>query len=260
MNRSGRSTVRGHVLEPGGERPVLLARVALVDTSFAVVAETFTDHEGAFELTAPGVGDYFIAAERLGYYPLLDGVLELGEGGFLPVDFYLRPRPVELAPLVATVDREMVRRHLESQGFYEREQSGFGHFITPAELERRLPMTGRDLLRAAPGVSFEGGPFGAGVVWFRRRGTPLSAERGGESQDTIKWPVGMCRPHVYVDGVEFDPGPVRRDTGQGGVVIEDIVPLTDIAAVEVHTRATSVPLQYGGTTDCGALLIWTIGG
>ena len=58
-----------------------------------------------------------------------------------------------------------------------------------------------------------------------------------------------CSPNIYVNGM-------RVDTGLGG--IQSVVDVDQIAAVEAYTRASSTPLQYGGTgASCGVVLIWT---
>ena len=48
----------------------------------------------------------------------------------------------------------------------------------------------------------------------------------------------------------------QRGPGLGG--LEGAVDISAIAAVEVYTRASTVPLQWGGTNaGCGVVLIWT---
>jgi hypothetical protein len=40
--------------------------------------------------------------------------------------------------------------------------------------------------------------------------------------------------------------------------LDGAVDISQIAAVEVYTRASNVPLQWGGTNaGCGIVLIWT---
>jgi Carboxypeptidase regulatory-like domain len=88
--------VRGRLLESGSGRPIILGRVLLLDTTYASVAETITDEQGRFVVEAPVPGDYWIAADRLGYRPVIDGILELGVGGLLPADVYMRPEALVL--------------------------------------------------------------------------------------------------------------------------------------------------------------------
>ena len=58
---------------------------------------------------------------------------------------------------------------------------------------------------------------------------------------------------------EANQSAIRVQRDDQGIVLEGIVNIEDISAVEVHTRATSMPLQYGGTQEtCGLLMIWTL--
>ena len=57
--------------------------------------------------------------------------------------------------------------HLEFSGYYERADQGFGHFITPDDLEIRQPVGVEDLLRDIPGLRMARTPFGTQVL-FRK--------------------------------------------------------------------------------------------
>lgn len=240
--------VEGRLLESGTEAPVPLGRVMLLDTAYVVVEETFTDHSGHFTLRAPRPGDYWIGAERLGYHPVLDGIVELGDGGFLPVALYIRSRPVELEGVTATVRRRRTRVRLTNAGFYERARDGFGTIITPEEIEERPPADHRDLLRRVPAIRFSAqGPNGD-VVYFRARGP------GG--RDSM--PPGYCRPRIYVDGVHMGTGP---RAGGFEVPIDELVDVDDVIAVEVYRGGATIPLQWGGAQGhCGVILFWTEAG
>ena len=224
--------VEGRLLEGGTRRPVVLALVALVDASITVVDEAITDETGSFRLEAPVPGDYYIVADGLGYEPAIDGILELGDGGYLPIEFFLRPGPIELAPIVVEATRTVW--NLRSVGFYERRESGFGgNFITPEELEQRKPFNARDLLRSIPRIRTQIDPL-AGVSVFMR------GPRGDE-----------CVPRLYVDGMQMS-------TFSWGLSLETVVSIEDMEAVEVYTGPASTPLQWSGTQNgCGAIVVWT---
>ncbi|MFC1574453.1 carboxypeptidase regulatory-like domain-containing protein [Gemmatimonadota bacterium] len=251
--------VRGRLLESETGTGIPMASVALLDTTMATVVETLTNEEGAFSLQAPAPGSYHVLAEALGYAPRVDGILEMGAGGSVTIEFYLRPKPIEMDSLIVALTRVRTFRNLTEVGYYDRRKMGFGSYITPEEIQRRNPVTAFDLLRGVPNLH-----LGARNV----EGTRVYLRRGGL----------VCNPKVYVDGtlVMNDPhteglGPEELDTSMidaeartdeampsYGVVLEDLVNFQDISAVEVHTRATSIPLLYGGTQDnCGVILIWT---
>jgi len=61
---------------------------------------------------------------------------------------------------------------------------------------------------------------------------------------------GLCEPPVYVDGVQ-----VNTEFG-----IELSIDMNDVAAIEVYTRGSQIPLEYGGTEGgCGVILVWSKG-
>ncbi len=229
-------TIRGRVLESLSALPVESAGVMLLDTTFTAVAGTATNPTGAFSLEAPGPGAYYVLTESLGYSPSIDGILELAEGSSVTVEIYLKPRPIVLDSIKVAVARAQIFQHLEGAGFNDRMVSGFGHFITPEDLERRNPRNMADLFRGAPGLTLTGGGGFSG--------TGIQFTNG-----SIRGPT--CSPPIYVDGVV-----VNADTTYGGV--EGVVDISQIAAVELYTRASNVPLQWGGiNAGCGIVLIWT---
>jgi hypothetical protein len=227
--------IRGRVLESLSAKPVASAGVMLLDTTFTAVAGSATNADGAFTLEAPGPGAYYVLTESLGYSSSIDGILELAEGGSVTVEIYLKPKPIVLDSIKVAVARAQIFQHLDGAGFNGRVASGFGHFITPEEIERRNPRYMADLFRNAPGVQIVGGGLtGTGILF--RNATP----RGP-----------TCPPQVYVDGIL-----VNADTAWGG--LEGVVDISQIAAVELYTRASNVPSQWGGTNaGCGVALIWT---
>jgi hypothetical protein len=206
----------------------------LLDTTFAVRATEVTNQNGLFRLQAPEPGSYYVLTEALGYQPIIDGILDLDEGGSISVELWVRPKPIVLDSMLVAVERVMIFQQLETVGFNERQATGFGHFITPEEIQRRNPTYMADLFRNTPGISLVGGGSFTGTdVLFRN-----ASVRGGD-----------CSPQVYVDGV-------LANTSFGG--LESVVDINQIAAVEVYTRASNVPSQWGGTNaGCGVLLIWT---
>jgi hypothetical protein len=214
----------------------------LLDTTFVSVAGTATNADGGFVLEAPGPGAYYVLTESLGYAPSIDGILELSEGGAMTVEIYLKPQPIVLDSIKVAVARAQIFQHLEGAGYNERHASGFGHFITPDEIQGRNPRTAEDLFRDSPGIRLVHGRAGTGIV-FR------SKTMDGESA-SVDFP-GYCNPNVYVDGVR-----VNADADWGG--LEGAVDISQIAAVELYTRASNVPSQWGGTNaGCGVVLIWT---
>jgi hypothetical protein len=225
------------LLEAGSREPIMLGAVALLDTALVIVDEVFTNESGNFILTAPAPGSYYVLADRIGYTRSVDGILELGAGGQISIDFFLRPEPIVLDSLTVEAERQVIIRRLESAGFYERQKAGFGYFVTPAQIEKKMPLTTRDLLRAVPGLRIVDDGFLGQILVMR-----------GNSG-------GNCSPQLYVDGASIAPA------GGTGVRLEDAVNIDDITGVEIYNGGADTPLQYGGTQNgCGVVLVWTKGG
>jgi len=173
--------VRGHLLESGTRQPITLGAVTLLDTAFSAVVQTLTNEDGAFLLQAPAPGAYYVLAEALGYAPNVDGILELGSGGSITVEVYLRPNPIEMDSLTVALTRLLQFHNLSEVGYYDRKKMGFGSFISPEEIKRQNPVSAYHLLRQVPDLH-----LGAQTA----AGTRVYLVRGGRP----------CTPRVYVDG------------------------------------------------------------
>jgi hypothetical protein len=250
--------VRGRLLESETRQPIAWASLTLLDTTLSAVTHTLSSVTGAFVLEAPEAGSFYVLAEALGYEPKADGILEVGEGGSVSIDFYLKPKPLEMDSLIVALKRVRAYRYLSEVGYYEREKMGFGTFISPDQIKRRKPFTTFDLLRDVPDLYIDQGGRGGTRVYLMRGGSRCNpvvlldgarafndthTERGGPLSDIV--PAGT-------------PSAIKPERNDEGIVLESIVDIEDISAIEVHTRATSMPLQYGGTQEtCGLLMIWT---
>jgi hypothetical protein len=225
--------VQGLVFDTQTGERVMGASVLLLDTTFTVVTGTSTNTTGVFLLESPRPGSFFVLTESLGYAPTMDGILDLGEGGSVTVEIYLDPKPIQLDSMKVAVERAETYLIMETAGFNERRQTGFGHFITPEEIQRRDPRYFFELFRNSPGVRVTGSSLSGTTIEF--------------TVGSVRGPT--CVPNVYVDGIM-----VTMDFGG----LEAAVGIDQIAAVEIYTRASSVPLQWGGiNAGCGTLLIWT---
>ena len=229
--RAGAQEVRGRLLDATSRAPIVVSVVTLLDTAMVIVDRTYTDHEGRFILKAPMPGSYLVAAARAGYAPRIDGILDLPAGSRISIDFLLQPDAIRMNAINVDAARVAVEGRLDLQGFYEREKTGFGHFITPQALEKQPPLNAAHLLRGIAGVYTSSDGVGGTTV----------AMRGGRD--------GACTPAIYVDGVRVASG--------GQLVIEDVVDTDDLLAVEVYARAIQAPLQYSGLSNCGVILFWT---
>ena len=227
-------TVEGRILEASSERPVAAARVMLLDTARVPVASTTSHSSGTFSVHVREPGDYLLLVQALGYASFLDGIYELGDGGEISLEIRLRPSPLELDSLEVSVKRAFSEARLRGTGFDQRRSTGFGYFVTPEEVERRDPFILWDLIQGIPGI--------------------FNASTSGIGTELVLFKPGLgamyCSPRVYVDGMRMS-NPVGS--------LETVVRARDVLALEVYTRGSSAPIQFGGTTGdgCGVVLIWT---
>ncbi|MGH7678314.1 MAG: carboxypeptidase regulatory-like domain-containing protein [Gemmatimonadaceae bacterium] len=253
--------VRGRLLDLENDRPIPSGLLTLLAADGSMVVAAVSDADGNWRLKAPGPGTYYVAARRLGYRPWVSAAVKLEAGDDWSSVFHLQSMPIRLDPI--TANAAAIRQHLEFNGFFERQRSNFGHFVTPEAIERRQAARITDLLNTIPGVQLV--VAGGGNV-----GPAQISLRGSSSTD-----AALCRPRVYVDGLMYARGDSRQvrvratdatereDIEQRmdqAFSLDDIGHPSTIAAIEVYRSATQVPVQFGGTsveTLCGVIVIWT---
>jgi hypothetical protein len=222
-------SIRGIVLDDATDEPIAGTLVILLDTTGARLGAVATDTAGRFLLPLERPGTYRLAARRLGYGPATSTLLHVPDSGVLDVEFRLTPEAVLLAPV--EVRAKPRRSRLEREGFYRRRELGIGRFMTAEEIEKRGATWVSDALRMEPSVRIRYDPVRLGwVVYF--------------SVGTSGRP---CLPLVVLDGTRLDMS-----------TIDELVPPSEIDAMELYPRGNGVPAQFGGTgASCGVILIWT---
>jgi hypothetical protein len=257
--------VRGRLLDLETGLPIGGGIVSLIAAQGgATVATVETSPDGAYRLKAPKPGRYHLEVRRIGYQGWMDGPIMLAEGQTQQTEFRLPPIALQLDPLEVTAPVNRMRNVLHRVGFYERQRSSFGHFVTPEDIEARRAQRTSDILATIPGVRLS---QGIGKSRIRLRGSLLSF--GGD-----------CHPRVYVDGLIVIRGDSRprgedlmglpeqdRSTeieqfggSRDEIALDDVVVPTDIEAIEVYRSAAQVPAEFGGgsrVTQCGVIVIWT---
>jgi TonB-dependent receptor-like protein/carboxypeptidase family protein len=257
-------SVRGRLLEAETVTPIAQGFVALLTETGQPVSATLTDQTAAFSLAAPISGHYVLQARRVGYRPQTSGPFELKRGLPLALDLYLTAIPQPLEPVTVTAERRV--RFLERVGFYDRQRSDFGRFITRDRIEKVHRSRLTDVLTAVPGVRLVPLGTGTGRVAVRMRGSDLPGE-------------GLCEPRVLVDGIvviEGDAKPARRPPGvtPEGVLddpdaeqppstrqdVDQLVDANDIEAIEVYRSSVETPAAFGGGgmfARCGVIVVWS---
>src|SRR6056297_744174 len=242
-------TIEGQLLDGATRQPVPVGVVSLLAEEGRVVERVEADSAGRFRIDAPDAGSYFLRAERIGYRTVTDGIFDLGRDGRLEVEIWMRASPVELEGVEANVEartmyEERLDRMLRNQGFYDRQTRTSGWFITPEDIEERPPTRPRDLFRMIPGMitgDVTGMPGSDGIVGMKCAGQPSARQRSIH--------MGTGGFAVYIDGIRVFLG----KTWDMGMDLQ----MSDIAAVEVYPRISSMPIEYAGLGVCGVILIWT---
>lgn len=170
-------------------------------------------------------------------------------------DVRITPGSIVRADLALTgedVDPIMVTAggggRLAAVGFHDRARRGTGLFIERAEIESRKPARITDLL-------------------YGRSGMRVVRIEGGEYDVRLSGPArlrGDCQPTIWLDGsLARDGGqtPVEMEEMDRAIVMQlqlsEIVPPTEVEAIEVYTGAAGVPGQFASNATCGVVVIWT---
>ncbi len=189
-----------------------------------------TDGNGRFSLPELIPGRHDIVFSHLGYRERSEPIT-VEQDRVAKLQIVLAVDAIALDPIEVTVDRQ--DKNLQSVGFYQREEDGWGDFLDREYIENWNPIELTRALTRFPGVTTVPDPRmpSRGFLAFRRMGT-------------------LCIPTVYLEGVRI--GDERLPAG-----IDDIVDPAVVAGVEVYRNTAGMPPQYWGTgSTCGVVLIW----
>lgn len=216
------AVIVGTVVDATSGRGITGATVQVRGTPIGIV----TDARGRFVLFGVPPGGHDVDVAMLGYAPRSTPMAAVA-GATLEVTIALSTQPIELDPVVV----EVRSRSLDRVGFYERvDDPGIrGHFLMPAEIEKRAPAAFTDLFTNVPGARVDYYGPGRSAVIFRR----IVGTGGGDG----------CVPELYLDGM-------RIRGADWGFIAPSMVD-----GVEVYLGA-NVPINFS-TNACGVVLVWT---
>ncbi|HKW47395.1 MAG TPA: carboxypeptidase regulatory-like domain-containing protein [Gemmatimonadaceae bacterium] len=209
--RRGTARLSGVVRDYKG-KPVNNASVSVPGTGL----EARTQSTGAYSLSTLPSGTQAVEVRVIGLEPKTVSV-DLARNHLTTLDITL-DRPVQ------TLDAVKVYGTGNSRiaEFERRVKAGWGHILTPADIEKRHAIWTTELFRTIPGVQVARGRFG-NVVLLRN-----------------------CRPTVYLNGMRLDDS--------GTVDIDQIANPDEITGIEVYTSANR-PVEFWGN-NCGTVVIW----
>jgi hypothetical protein len=221
----GRASVVGFVLDSSGS-PLAGAVVSVTSTA----ATARTGSRGEFVLVDLPSGTQELAARGIGF-----------EATTLPVELTVRePRSVtvrlqrampSLAPVVVTSKTDAALSRL---GFFDRQKSSAGHFITPDQVKQAQPHVVTDLMFFVPGWQVQRNSSGQTILL-----PPRSAYAEGAS---------ACL-NVFIDRALL--------TSLAPGEFDSAIAARDLVAMEVYSAA-SVPVEFvvAGRT-CATIAVWT---
>lgn len=205
--------------------------------SRSVIASFTADSTGSFVAKLPRAGKYFIQTDRLGYSQSTSQVLEVAPDEVVEIAMLLSVHPLTVEPLNVTARSQPHNPYLEASGFYARKESGVGHFLTRAEVQRYSRLQVSEALRHVPGVR---------MVRVDGRRFDAMISRASYAR--------RCLPAIFLDGVLSRGGGPQKPTD---VALDDLLPATEIEGIEIYSGPAQSPSAFSRYADCGVIVIWT---
>lgn len=228
--------VSGTVVDSGGQP------ISYVNIDGGPRFGSLSGGDGQFHLSVPANKPIRVAFRRIGYLPVS---VDLPAGGDTSLTVTMAQQAVLMESQIIRA-REQVRA-LATHGFYERMSQGIngalvGEFVTPEEIELRHPQRTTQLLE-------------------QRRGIRVKRVGNCYVITTCYRILGPndCVATVYLDGHRLNrlSDPAAAPSAAAPEV-DDMIPVTSIAAIEIYPRGSSAPPRYQSLAGtCGVVVIWT---
>lgn len=228
--------IEGRVLDQENEQPIGGAIVSLVDADGDEHGRVLADSVGRFRILPSDAGEFYVVAERFGYYETRSPLFALSTEGLATLDLMLIPEPVGIEGLEVSVE-ELAEDELRQLG------------LTPAQLGNR---------------------------WIDRHEIdriPIKRDLGVILERTAQVGMQVIRPENLAPGSDdmglcFSLQRARTGAGMGtcAVIVLDGVPISGVAALNidpgaVESMAILEPIEattfYGTAGGSGAVLVWT---
>jgi hypothetical protein len=252
-------TVRGTVVDAATDVPVAGAVVTVLEGN-RHVGRVRTADDGSFEIALRRAATVVVRGERLGYRAAASEPVAVALRETVELRLPLSEGTVALEAVTVTGRRQPARvARLERGGFYDRERSGFGRFLTREDIERQPNLDLPQILDRLPGTTLVLNR-NAAIITFGRgshegtlgRARPANDGRpAGQPVNLAGLPAHICPPLLYLDGVRTEYPP----SGLLGIIDPE-----RIEAIETYSGPSQTPPEFGGTqASCGVIVIWSRG-
>jgi hypothetical protein len=239
---SGQKLV-GTALDSASQKPVVGARLLLLDSAGTALTAVVSDNDGKFSVDIPHLGTFRLLVNRIGYPVVFSTPFAIDSAFTARISLNLPSKPIVL-DTVTVVANEVERRltYLADAGFYRRKQVGFGRFLTRSDIDKRDPQVMTDLLRGISGVR------------VTCRSGFLACDVDMPAARTMFY-RGKCQPSVVLDGVLLRAGGVAN---KGDMTLDQLLNPFNLEAIEVYPGPEGVPVQYSGyLSPCGSIIAWS---
>jgi hypothetical protein len=186
--------------------------------------QAVSDSLGSFRLEGVPPGDHTLTVSYLNMVSDVAGsvAVRVADGETVWLSIALEITVVPVPELVVQIER--ADNVGKMAGFDHRRASGFGSFITRAEIERARPGQLSQLFYAVPGVRVVPAPD-----------NDILGKR-------------LCYMQLFLDGI--------RQPFEGFNI--DLLPPEDIEGIEVYVGSSRTPAMFSFRgAPCGAVVIWT---
>lgn len=221
--------LRGSVLSDSADRP--LAGAAVTIPAYNISA--LSDSTGTFRLGAIPVGRTIVWVRRFGFAPV-SSVLTFTAGDTLERDFVLQRTTTALPSVRVNAPPPVPAKFRE---FERRRKSGFGHFMTRAEIAQMETRKLADILELLPGSNIQRVNSGSAAY--------VSGPRTGGGG------AHACYAAIVIDGV------IVYD-GKGPLFDINIIGPQQLGGIEYYSGPATIPGEYRSTrAGCGMVILWT---
>ncbi|HEY2848298.1 MAG TPA: carboxypeptidase regulatory-like domain-containing protein [Gemmatimonadaceae bacterium] len=239
---------QGQVVDSVG-RPIRSAIVETDDPPRAVVS----DDSGYFRFAELPAGPITIRVRHIGF-EAIEFQLRLLADSTVSVGVKMLPAAQMLQTVEVNAGAEAAHPQLAQTGFYQRMRAGWGHMVTPEDIDKRRNSAteASAFLQDIVGVKVVHGKVGRRAP--SRNGRGGNSGGGGGAVILGKTAKGAdCVMNLLMNGQ-----PVKLAAGE---TFDMYFGVEELYAVEVYAHATDIPAEYQqllGNDFCGAVAVWTV--